>query len=34
MELTIVDDKEKIGPVESAVIKMIGVGDAGWNAVN
>lgn len=34
MELTIVDDKEKIGPVESAVIKVIGVGGAGCNAVN
>ncbi len=34
MELTIVDEKEKIGPVESAVIKVIGVGGAGCNAVN
>ena len=34
MELTIVDDKEKIGPVESAVIKVIGVGGAACNAVN
>ena len=34
MELTIIDDKEKIGPVESAVIKVIGVGGAGCNAVN
>ena len=34
MELTIVEDKEKIGPVESAVIKVIGVGGAGCNAVN
>lgn len=34
MELTIVDDKEKIGPVESAIIKVIGVGGAGCNAVN
>ncbi|MBQ7746644.1 MAG: cell division protein FtsZ [Spirochaetia bacterium] len=34
MELTIVDDKEKIGPVENAVIKVIGVGGAGCNAVN
>ena len=34
MELTIVDEKEKIGPVESAIIKVIGVGGAGCNAVN
>ena len=34
MELTIIDDKEKRGPVESAVIKVIGVGGAGCNAVN
>lgn len=33
MELTIIEDKEK-APVESAVIKVIGVGGAGCNAVN
>ncbi len=34
MEITIIDDKDKLGPVESAVIKVIGVGGAGCNAVN
>ncbi|MBO7430028.1 MAG: cell division protein FtsZ [Spirochaetia bacterium] len=34
MELTIIEDKDKLGPVESAVIKVIGVGGAGCNAVN
>ena len=34
MDLTIIEDKDKLGPVESAVIKVIGVGGAGCNAVN
>ena len=34
MDLTIVEDKEKSAPIESAVIKVIGVGGAGCNAVN
>ena len=34
MELTIIEDKERKSPVESAVIKVIGVGGAGCNAVN